>query len=252
MESRDEGEMNSQHQVWVAGALSLCCTGLGHLYAGRLKRGLVLFLVSLLILPFAALAAGILTSTAALVGLVVSFLGLLALWLFAVIDACRITARETGTDRHDYQQPVIYALFIAAGIGSPALSTLYIRQNLLEAFYLPSESMAPTLRKGDRILANKMPGRINQLNRQDLVVFRPPDHRDQNYVKRLVGLPGDRIDVSGETVTVPEGTCFVLGDNRENSRDSRHFGPVPLGDVIGVAEYVYLPGDTWSRFGALR
>jgi signal peptidase I len=52
-------------------------------------------------------------------------------------------------------------------------------------------------------------------------------------------------------VTVPEGTCFVLGDNRENSRDSRHFGPVPLGDVVGVAEYVYLPGDTWSRFGAL-
>jgi type IV secretory pathway protease TraF len=51
--------------------------------------------------------------------------------------------------------------------------------------------------------------------------------------------------------SVAQGMCFVLGDNYENSRDSRHFGPVPLGDVIGVAEYVYIPGDSWSRFGTL-
>jgi signal peptidase I len=244
--------MNSRRQIWVAGALSLCCTGLGHLYTGHLKRGLILFLVSLLILPFAALAAGLLSSTAALVGLIVSFLALLGLWLFAVVDACRMTGRTNITERHDYQKPVVYALFIAAGIGSPALSTLYIRQNLLEAFYLPTESMSPTLRRGDHILANKMQSRLNHLNRQDLIVFRPPDHRDQNYVKRIVGLPGDRVDIAGDSLTVPPGMCFVLGDNRENSRDSRHFGPVPLGDVVGVAEYVYLPGDTWSRFGALQ
>lgn len=244
--------MNSQRQVWIAGALSLCCAGLGHLYAGHLKRGLVLFLVSLMVLPFAALAAVILSSTAALIGLIASFLGLLGLWIYAVVDACRMTARTNVADPHEYQQPVIYALFIAAGIGLPALSTLYIRQNLLAAYYLPTGSMAPTLRPGDRILANKMHGRLNQLNRQDLIVFRPPDHRDQNHVKRVVGLPGDQVDVAGENLTVPPGMCFVLGDNRDNSRDSRHFGPVPLGDVVGVAEYIYLPADTWSRFGALR
>src|SRR5580704_9815968 len=96
-------------QTWIACVLSLCCTGLGHLYSGRLLRGLVLFLVSLLILPVAALVAGLVSSTGALVGLIASFAGLLGLWLFAVVDAWRITAGSTDASRHDYQRPVIYA-----------------------------------------------------------------------------------------------------------------------------------------------
>jgi signal peptidase I len=52
--------------------------------------------------------------------------------------------------------------------------------------------------------------------------------------------------------TVPEGTCFVLGDNRDNSHDSRAFGFVPLGDVLGFVQYVYLPAETWTRFGVYR
>jgi signal peptidase I len=197
---------------------------------------------------------------------------------------------------HDYQRPLIYALFIAAGISSPALSTLYVRQNLLEAFYLPTGSMVPALHRGDRILANKTIWRLQKLKRYDCIVFRAPDHREQNYIKRIIGLPGETVTIDDEGVKVngqllkppgnappdlapgalhksgrlaspaaeeiPQnegrlehslapGMCFVLGDNRENSRDSRHFGPVPLGDVIGVAEYVYLPGDSWSRFGTL-
>lgn len=287
--------MNSRPQVWIACVLSLCCTGLGHLYAGKLKRGLVLFLLSLVIVPVAALIAGRVSSTAVLLGLVAAFLGLLGLWLFAVADAYRLSSRAAESEHHDYQKPLVYALFIGAGIVSPLLSTVYLRQNLLEAFYLPSNSMAPTLRQGDRILANKTRWRIENLDRSDVVVFRPPDHRDRNYIKRVIGLPGDRVAVVGKEVTVngqlvpevagappgarqelrgdgpgqegehltpaeadrreqavPPGMCYVLGDNRENSRDSREFGLVPLGDIIGVAEYIYCPGDTWSRFGALR
>ena len=85
----------SRRQPWIAAALSLCCTGLGHLYCGRLLRGLVLFLVSLLILPVAAFVAGLASSTWALVALIVSCLLLLILWLFAVVDAWR-TAASTG------------------------------------------------------------------------------------------------------------------------------------------------------------
>lgn len=273
---------SSRRQIWVACALSLCCPGLGHLYCGRLQRGLVLFLVSLLILPIAALGAGLSSSTGALVGLIASFVALLGLWLFAVVDAWRITVGTTDTSRHDYQRPLIYALFVAAGISSPMLSVVYIRQNLLEAFYLPSNSMMPLLRSGDRILVNKARWRTQNLKRWDVVVFRAPDHPDRIYIKRLVGFPGEKVSIEGGEVKVngqpadvpndktsvdieppeakqqpenkdliPSGMCYVLGDNRGNSNDSRNFGPVAMGAILGVAEYIYLPGDSWSRFGTL-
>jgi len=268
-------------QTWIALALSLCCPGLGQLYVGRLLRGLVLFLISLAIVPTAALAAGLISSTVTLLGLIAAFLGLLGLWIFAVVDACRLAAKSVETERREYQTPLVYGLFAIVGITSPMLSTLFVRQNLLEAFIVPAASMAPTLRPGDRILANKARWRIERLERSDVIVFRAPDQRKQNFVKRIVGLPGDQVVVDGREVTVngkpielipqsgaadavaeppiperleqtvPPGTYFVLGDNRGQSHDSRQFGPVPFGDVVGVAEYIYCPGDTWSRFGAL-
>jgi signal peptidase I len=280
----------SKRQTWVACVLSLCCPGLGHLYNGRLLRGLVLFLSSLVILPAAALFAGVAVSTAGLVCLIASFVLLLGLWLFAVIDAGRIAARTSESPHHEYQQPLIYALFIAAGISSPMFCAAYIRQNLLEAFYLPSDSMSPAFRKGDRILVNKSHWRIDQVKRGDVVVFKAPDHANRMYIKRIIGLPGETITIEGNDVKVnghkitipgtveelqgppaapadddarrqsdegaglrpvPPGMCFVLGDNRGNSNDSRNFGPVALGNVLGIVEYIYLPGDTWARFGVV-
>lgn len=277
---------SSGRQPWVAAALSMCCAGLGHVYCGRLGRGLVLFLLSLLILPAAAIVAGLAMSTFALVGLLVSLQVLLGLWVFAVVDSWRTAARGCDVARHEYQRPLLYALFIAVGVVSPMLSAAYIRQNLLEAFYIPSASMAPYLQNGDRILVNKARWRTQQLKRHDVVVFRAPDHPERNYVKRLVGLPGEVVTIEGNTVKIngkpvgtsdagasdseshdndeqgnaggetkglriPSGMCYVLGDNRGNSHDSRNFGPVAVRDILGVAEYVYLPGDTWLRFGRL-
>jgi signal peptidase I len=172
----------------------------------------------------------------------------------------------------------------------------YIRQNLLEAFYLPTNSMSPAFRSGDRILVNKAHWRIEQVKRGDVVVFKAPDHASHKYIKRIIGLPGETITIDGDDVKVngykvtipgaaaesnpgdtpspvaapaddgdrrrpddgagkqqiPPGMCFVLGDNLANSNDSRAFGPVALGNVLGVVEYIYLPGDTWSRFGSVR
>src|SRR5262245_31960566 len=115
----------SKPQTWVACVLSLFCAGLGHLYVGRLTRGLVLFLGSLVIVPAAALVAGLIPSTATLVALVASFGGLLGLWAFAVVDARRICSRMSELSPREYQQPAVYALFLAAGVVSPVLSTAY-------------------------------------------------------------------------------------------------------------------------------
>jgi signal peptidase I len=125
-----------------------------------------------------------------------------------------------------------------------------------EAFRVSSGSMAPTLRAGDHILVDKLAYRIGDPRRGDLVAFRGVG--DGVMIKRAVGLPGDTVavrdgvlHVNGRRVAepyvnyglndsnyfgperVPEGGVFVMGDHRENSRDSREFGPVRREDLVG-------------------
>ena len=71
---------------------------------------------------------------------------------------------------------------------------------------------------------------------------------ENNETKYPIMTEDNKID-NMEKTTVPHGHCFVLGDNRANSRDSRHFGPVPLADVKGRVDYIYWPALNWSRFG---
>jgi signal peptidase I len=68
----------------------------------------------------------------------------------------------------------------------------------------------------------------------------------------LAELPNDKTINDFEKITVPEHHCFVLGDNRNNSRDSRHFGPVPLATIKGRADYIYWPAMDWSHFGKIE
>lgn len=134
----------------------------------------------------------------------------------------------------------------------------------VEAFRVSSGSMSPTLRAGDHVLAEKLSYRIGDPRRGDLVVFRGVG--GGVMIKRAVGLPGDVVavrdgvlHVNGRRVDepyvnrglnesnffgpseVPEGHLFVMGDNRENSRDSREFGPVRRGDLIGRVSLRFWP-----------
>ena len=127
---------------------------------------------------------------------------------------------------------------------------LIVKTFLIQAFYIPSASMEPQLRNGDRIFVNKLSYRLHDVNRGDVVVFeRPacavPDPKIKDLVKRVIGLPGDTVEgkdggvfvngrrleedylPDGQTtsdfglVTVPAGRLWLMGDNRENSQDSR-------------------------------
>jgi signal peptidase I len=160
-------------------------------------------------------------------------------------------------------------------IGGGVIIALIIEAFLVQAFWIPSPSMVPTLNVGDRVLVNKLSYRLHDVHRGDVIVFeRPPgasrggEDEIKDLIKRVVAVGGDTIEsrnqlvyVNGERVdesylepgtptdnlprqTVPEGHVFVMGDNRTNSEDSRVFGPVDEDRIVGRAFMRVLPvGD---------
>ena len=175
---------------------------------------------------------------------------------------------------------------------------LLIQALLIKPFQIPSQSMEPTLDVGQRVLADRVSFRFSEPERDDIVVFHPPvgsqgnrcgvenapneacptpidEPADTNYIKRVVGVPGDRLKVvdgqvfiDGEPldepyvrgsatcgicnlpkeVTIPPGHFFMMGDNRGQSADSREWGPVPEEWIVGNAFFTYWPP---SRIGGL-
>jgi signal peptidase I len=147
---------------------------------------------------------------------------------------------------------------------------LFLGINMVSArIRVESISMQPTLHAGNFVLVNKVAYKLGSPERGDVIVFRyPPDPEQVPYIKRIIGLSGDSIRIydgkvyvndqlmvepyiasathQGGEWTVPEASLFVMGDNRNNSSDSRSWGMVPMENVIGKAEVVYWPPDKWG------
>jgi signal peptidase I len=139
-----------------------------------------------------------------------------------------------------------------------------------ERIRVESISMQSTLYPGDYVIVNKLAYRFKgSPERGDVIVFRYPPNPDAiPYIKRVIGLPGDQIHIldgqvfingqlmfepyltvitsRGGDWTVPAGELFVMGDNRNNSSDSRTWGFVPFENIIGRAELIYLPPQHWA------
>jgi signal peptidase I len=169
------------------------------------------------------------------------------------------------------------------------LIAMFIRTFVVQAFKIPSSSMVPTLKVGDHILVSKfiygikVPLVDNKLlagcpARGDIIVFVYPRDRSKDFIKRVIGLPGEKIQIVGKEIlvndvpiedpwgkyetnhvntgsvrdkygpqTVPPDSLFVMGDNRDNSQDSRYWGFVDLNAVKGKAFVIYFSWDRTSR-----
>jgi signal peptidase I len=161
-------------------------------------------------------------------------------------------------------------------IGGALLVALIVRTFLIQAFWIPSASMEPTLQEGDRVLVNKLSYDLHDVHRFDVIVFTRPDEpsavphpEDEipDLIKRVIGLPGDTIEARDGVVyindepikepylapdtptndlprqTVPKGHVFVMGDNRTNSHDSRRFGAIKESSIVGRAFVRIYPLD---------
>ena len=129
-------------------------------------------------------------------------------------------------------------------------------------------SMEPTLQPGDFLLVNKLSFKVGDIHRGDIIVFHYPQNPKEDYIKRIIGMPGDTVKIgSGKVMVndqvlnepfisaepvyagtwlVPEDNLFVLGDNRNQSSDSHSWGYVPVANIVGKALVIYWPMDQFK------
>lgn len=159
------------------------------------------------------------------------------------------------------------------------LGALLLVKFVVRPFYIPSSSMEPTFLVNDRILVNSCLYNFTDPNRGDIVVFfPPPDQATEEgiiLIKRVVAVAYDSVEVKDnkmflndiemtepyvqepiagvfERTTIKEGHIFVMGDNRNNSRDSRFIGQIPLENVLGRAECIFFPPQRMTLFNVPR
>jgi signal peptidase I len=158
------------------------------------------------------------------------------------------------------------------------LLAFLIRAFIAEPRYIPSDSMLPTLSQGDRLVVEKISYHFHPPSKGDIVVFEPPLQlqmggykKEQAFIKRVIATSGETVGVKNgvvyledkplqenyileppqynlESVRVPDGYLFVMGDNRNNSNDSHIWGFLPQQNVIGHAIFRFWP---FSRFGQI-
>ncbi len=283
---RTAKKFNARHQLeavsapkepWLAVFLSSFLPGVGQLYNRQVLKGIVFIIVALILdavtsffYPLFALA--------------------IPLYFFAFKDAFESSESINSSNRKFFDREGTLVKFFVAGVILLDLLPVseIARAHVIQAFKIPAGSMLPTLAIGDHILVNKTPSARASIARGDLVVFKYPEDPSRDFVKRVIAVGGDLVEakdkkiyVNGKAMdepyvqhtdakihpagvdprdnfgpyVVPENKFLVMGDNRDQSYDSRYWGYVPREDIKGKAFKIYWSWDAktgkvrWDRIG---
>lgn len=279
---------NKPRRPWIAGVLTLLSRGLGHLYAGKPKRGLILLGIEyclLLVMGFFAI-----TFTVQLVSLLLAVMIGLSFTILCVVDAVQIAKeKKENYELAKYNRWFVYVgYYLVLGLGVSSFASEAVKQKFIKAYKLPSAAMEPTLLVGDHILVDQRKS-AREPHRWDLVIFEYPEDPTKDFIKRVVAIGGDTVEIrskhlfiNGAPVTepyvahnetniipasenprdnlaprvVPAGSYFMMGDNRDRSYDSRFWGFVPKDKVKGTVKSVYWSWNKekftvrWNRLGS--
>ena len=259
-----------------AAFLNLVGFGLGYVYVGRIRFAIAFVGAIVAWLAFAGWSRLVFYPVALYVLVTV----VASATLFVIVHSGLIAARNRAVDAKFYNRWWIYVLWI---VGSMILSHGLVSMRPVvfgfEPFRIPAQSMAPVVQEGDFVMADTTYFDHEEPKFGDIVVFRVPGSEDVKYLKRIIGVPGDRIAIvddvlflNGQAVDepyvqltgegparsrnfgpeiTPENSYFVLGDNRHRSKDSRYIGPIEENLLHGRVIhrwFAYRDGVRWDRF----
>jgi signal peptidase I len=170
----------------------------------------------------------------------------------------RQASQPTGVILREIVETLLLTLFI-----------FWIVNTATGRYRVQGHSMMPTLKEGEYLIINKLSYYLEEPERGDIVVLHYPRDRSREYIKRIIGLPGDQVEISNgqvrvngvpltepylngtptysdQTWEVPEDSFFVMGDNRNNSSDSRSWSFLPRSDIVGKASVIYWGVEDWG------
>ena len=277
--------MNEPRKWWVAVILSLVQPGLGQIYNGQIQKAIIIYALSLLLIPVMIICvkAGFIRTLLVALVLLTSIY-----YIWVAVDAGRTSLKNSK----EYflkkcNKVVIYICIIIAAYAATNMISVLVKNNFIQTFKFRSGSMEPTLLVGDWIFVDRSQQARNP-QRGDLIVFAFPEDESKDFIKRVVAIGGDTVEIrdkqlilngkivkeeyikhGGEhilpssisgrdnfgPITVPANSFFVLGDNRDNSFDSRFFGFVDRSKIKGKVKSIYLSWDSernairWERIG---
>jgi len=215
----------------------------------------------------------------------ISFVLFVVAYYITVIADAILTARKLKTDYtlKKYNKIIVYIGVVALVFIVNTIVPSYIKNNYVQAYKIPAASNKPTLLVGDHILVDRSLSATNP-SFGDIIVFEYPKDPTQDFVKRVVAIGGDVVEIQNKEllinnkaieedyiihndsniyptrdnfgpVTVPKNSYFVLGDNRDNSHDSRFWGFIERSKIKGTVKNIYWSWDKkkfnarWNRIG---
>jgi signal peptidase I len=276
---------NKPRKAWIAGLLSLIQPGLGHVYNGEIRKAFLIYLLPILLIPglifclHSQFVRIFLTSYAFLIS---------GYYLYVIVDAIRTAKRYNEKySPKKYNKAIAYiGIFLFVVVINNSLAAV-VKYNVIQAFKFLASSMEPTLLNGDHILAARSKSAKNP-HKGDLIIFEFPEDPSKDFIKRVVAVGGDIVEVrnkvlhvngmamtepyaahkDGDTIPanqsprdflgpqlIPPGSYFVMGDNRDKSYDSRFWGPVSKDKIKGTVKCIYWSWDKenlevrWDRVG---
>lgn len=256
--------------------LAAICIGLGHMYNGRLIRGIAILGVAQIIITI-----GIFGALEFFTGAILFILTALGIWLFNIYDSWRLSKTAQEFELKKYNRWYFYLLYIIINSLITDVNQVLIGPGY-KPYKIPTGTMIPTIAMGDHVMVDQRIYGTEEIQRGDVVVFPYPEKPETTFIKRVIGLGGETIEIKNDVVLInhspieepyalfdselaktisirsrlrnmgpiliPENKLFVMGDNRYNSNDSRLWGFLDANTVTGKALYIYWSHDPLSGY----